>query len=94
VELEWRETWPEEAVENDFVAVDNGLTVGRVKRAMRATGVPGSWSWSGTFYEKREDGTDFAPRGLCEGRREAMVALEDTYNRWRAVREIDPGRQA
>ena len=80
VELEWTKTWPDELDLEDYVAIDNGVRIGRV---YRLTGAPewnpDRWFWGGSW-----------PRGdgRAPSRREAMLALEEAYQRFRATREI------
>jgi hypothetical protein len=93
VELVWRDTWHVDGPLDDNVAEDNGVTVARALCARGAHHNPETWKWSGFWFVRRPDGMDWAPGGHCQSRREAMLAVEDAHNRWRAVREIDPARK-
>ncbi len=68
VELEWYLTWPEQAIEHDFVAVDRGVTIGRVHLSPGARGAD-PWQWACMWSEASKSLLDKFREGARVGNR-------------------------
>jgi hypothetical protein len=68
LKYKWRKTWPDR--ENDFVCVDDGVTVGRIYIHHM-----GAWVW---FMNADEF---VCSNGSADTPREAARCLEDAYDR-------------
>lgn len=81
VELVWRATWEDK--NDDFVAFDRGADVGRIYS--NSTMADGHfWSWFAWVPGAPNSGKE-------PSRREAMLAIEERYNAWRATQPpVDP----
>lgn len=74
MELAWRNTW--EDSDNDYVCYDGDRQVGRVYIHNTGGIINGKWRW---FFASSS--------GVAESRREAMLAVENTYERrWQTKR--------
>lgn len=75
--LGWSRTWDDEPEREDYVLIDNGVQVARAYRH-DTSGSGAYWFWSTTVIP--------ADRGSRPSRREAFLAAEEAYAKWRQGR--------
>lgn len=73
----WSRTWDDEPEREDYVLIDNGAQVARAYRH-DTSGSGAYWFWSLFVIP--------ADRGSRSSRREAFLAAEEAYGKWRKRR--------
>lgn len=80
---EWRVTWPGEGHE-DWIALNDGLEIGRVMRDLTTSGKKNWFMWTGNSTYLRTAGPKVYLRpaqGWCQEHWQAAKAVEDWYDR-------------
>lgn len=80
--LGWRRTWADDLMREDYALIDGGETVARAY-LHETSGSGPYWLWSTLVVP--------SDRGSCPSRREALLAAEESYAKWRRHRDARSG---